>query len=99
MKKVSSKIFLLNHEDVAVFHSGVPFPGSQFVKIDVPSDVALIIVPVNIEYQEDKTIDHHCNQEAPDRKGTYCLTLNLLHNNQYIWSDNTIYRLHGTISA
>ena len=99
MKKVSSKIFLLNREDVAVFHSGVPFPGSQFVKIDVPSDVALTIVPVKMEFQEDKTTDHNCNQEAPDRKGNYCLTLNLLHNNQYIWSDNTFYRLHGTISA
>ena len=88
MKKVSSKIFLLNREDVAVFHSGIPFPGSQFVKIDVPSDVALIIVPVKMEFQEDKTTDHNCNQEAPDRKGTYCLTLNLLHNNRCILSDN-----------
>ena len=92
MKKVSSKIFLLNRVDVALFHSGVPFPGSQFVKIDVPSDVALTIVPVKMEFQEDKTTAHHCNQEAPDRKGTYCLTLNLLHNNQYIWSDNSLFR-------
>ena len=88
MKKVSSKIFLLNREDVAVFHSGTPFPGSQFVKVDVPSDVALTIVPVKMEFQEDKTTAHHCNQEAPDRKGTYCLTLNLLPNNQNILSDN-----------
>ena len=88
MKKVSSKIFLLKREDVGVFHSGIHFPGSQFLRVDVPSDVAFLIVPVKMEFQEDKTTAHHCNQEATDRKGTYCLTLNLLHNNQNILSDN-----------
>ena len=54
MKKVSSKIFLLNREDVAIFNSGIPFPGSHFVKIDVLSDVALIIVPVKWSFRRTK---------------------------------------------
>ena len=82
MKQVSSRIFLLNREDVGVFHSGTPFPGSQFVKIDVPFDVASVFVPIKMEFHEDKTSEHNCNRKDTDRKGTVLL---LIHCDNQQW--------------
>ena len=55
LNNISSKIFLLNHEDVAVFNSGIHFPRSQFVKIDIPNDVSFVWVPFTMEFQKDNT--------------------------------------------
>ena len=70
LNNISSKIFLLNHEDVAVFNSGIHFPRSQFVKIDIPNDVSYVWVPFTMEFQEDNTRVNQCNPEAYGRKGT-----------------------------
>ena len=75
LKNISSKIFLLNHEDVAVFNSGIHFPRSQFVKIDIPNDVSYVWVPFTMEFQEDNTRFNQCNPEAYGRKGTVLLLI------------------------
>ena len=82
LKNIFSKIFLLNHEDVAVFNSGISFPRSQFVKIDVPFDVASVFVPIKMEFHEDKTSEHNCNRKDTDRKGTVLL---LIHCDNQQW--------------
>ena len=66
LKNTSSKMFLVDRENIAGFHIGATWR-IEIEKINIPSDAIFVLIPFSVEIQEDKTALHGCSDAK--RKG------------------------------
>ena len=57
LKNTSSKIFLIDRENIAGFHIGATWR-LEIEQINVPADASFVLIPFSVDIQEDKTALH-----------------------------------------